>query len=101
YRAAMSGFALVPPEGLPASLEPRELDALVAWGGRSGLHPVEVAPLRLDDQPLGALVLFGGHVEPFAESDLVLLGGVAAYALEQARTVDELRRAYETQERTQ
>jgi signal transduction histidine kinase len=100
-RAAASGFALLPPDGLPASLEPAELETLARWGAHGGLAPVEIALLCLEGQVLGALVLFGGDVEPLGGADLALLGSVVACALEQARTVDDLRRAYETQERTQ
>src|SRR5579883_954034 len=102
-RVAVSGFALLPPDGLPGSLEPDELARLAAWADRAGLAPLEVAPLRLDDGEhlLGALVLFGGAVEPLADDDLAVLGRTAACVIEQARTVDDLRRAYETQERTQ
>jgi signal transduction histidine kinase/CheY-like chemotaxis protein len=100
-RVAHSGFALLPPDGLPASLEPPELERLRAWAAGTGLSPLEVAPLRLDDQALGALVLCGGAVEPLTDEQLQLLGRTAAYVIEQARTVDDLRRAYDSQERTQ
>jgi signal transduction histidine kinase/CheY-like chemotaxis protein len=100
-RAAACGFTLLPPDGLPNSLDGAELDKLIAWGSRRGLAPVELAPLRFEEQVLGVLALFGGPVEPLTGDDLAVLGGSAAYVLEQARTLDEQRRALETQERIQ
>ena len=101
YRAAASGFDGPLPEALRAASSPDESESLRRWSAATGHGRIEIAPVEIDEHRIGLLVLFGGNVEPLLGDDLRLLGSISAHILENARTIEELRRAYETQDRTQ